>query len=108
MIEGGVLGQTLAGQGTPVPRLHHGLAQPGDPLLLVEGVVGLQAVGLAFTAAPAAHTETVPHCVREEERERERERETEKVTENMEDRRRGIWGLAVASALIMQYRDLPA
>lgn len=38
-----------------------GLAQAGDPLLLAEGVVGLQAVWVSFRAPSAAHAETVPH-----------------------------------------------
>lgn len=38
-----------------------GLPQTGDPLLLAEGVIGLQAVWVNFGAPPAAHTETVPH-----------------------------------------------
>lgn len=52
----------LAGLSRPVPGLHDGLAQAGDPLLLAEGVVGLQAVGVDFRAPSAAHAETVLHC----------------------------------------------
>lgn len=54
----------LAGVSIPVPRLDDGLAQAGDPLLLAEGVVGLQAVGVNFGAPSAAHAETVLHCGR--------------------------------------------
>lgn len=62
--EGGVGGQRelrLAGLGRPVPGLHDGLAQAGDPLLLAEGVVGLQAVRADLGTPSAAHAETVLH-----------------------------------------------
>lgn len=62
--QGGVGGQRelrLAGLGRPVPGLHDGLAQAGDPLLLAEGVVGLQAVRVDLGASSAAHAETVLH-----------------------------------------------
>lgn len=64
MIQGGVSvrGELRPdGLSRPVSRLDDGLAQTGDPLLLAEGVVGLQAVGVSFGAPSAAHTETVPH-----------------------------------------------
>lgn len=51
----------LDGLSRPVSRLDDGLAQTGDPLLLAEGVVGLQAVRVSFGAPSAAHAETVPH-----------------------------------------------
>lgn len=51
----------LAGLSSPVSRLDNSLAQTGDPLLLAEGVVGLQAVRMSFGAPSAAHTETVLH-----------------------------------------------
>lgn len=41
--------------------MHNSLAQAGDPLLLAEGVIGLQAVRVDFGAPSAAHTETVLH-----------------------------------------------
>lgn len=44
-----------------VARVDDGLPQTGDPLLLAEGVIGLQAVRVDFGAPPAAHAETVPH-----------------------------------------------
>lgn len=56
-----------------VARVDDGLSQTGDPLLLAEGVIGLQAVWVDFGAPPAAHTETVPHW--EERRHKGREEE---------------------------------
>lgn len=41
--------------------MHDGLAQAADPLLLAEGVVGLQAVRVNLRGPPAAHAEAVPH-----------------------------------------------
>lgn len=49
----------MAALGHLVPGVDNSLAQTGDPLLLAEGVVGLQAVRVSFGAPPAAHTETV-------------------------------------------------
>lgn len=49
----------MAGLGLLIPGLDNSLAQTGDPLLLAEGVVGLQAIWVSFGAPPAAHTETV-------------------------------------------------
>lgn len=58
----GVKGELrLAGLSGPIPGPDDGLAQTGDPLLLAEGVVGLQAVRVNFGAPSAAHTETVLH-----------------------------------------------
>lgn len=51
----------LAGMSVSVSRLDNGLPQAGDPLLLAEGVIGLQAVGVSFRPPSAAHTETVLH-----------------------------------------------
>lgn len=51
----------LAGLSSPVSRLDNGLTQTGDPLLLAEGVIGLQTVRVSFGAPSAAHTETVLH-----------------------------------------------
>ena len=51
----------LAGESHAVPCLDHCLAETGDPLLLVERVVGLEAVGLCLRAPSAAHSETVLH-----------------------------------------------
>lgn len=65
----GVRGELrLAGLSHLVSRVHDGLAQTGDPLLLAEGVVGLQTIRVEFGASSAAHTETVPHCETERER----------------------------------------
>ncbi len=62
VIQGGIrVRGELRLDGGPVSRLDDGLAQTGDPLLLAEGVVGLQAVRVSFGAPSAAHTETVPH-----------------------------------------------
>lgn len=44
-----------------VARVHDGLPQATDPLLLAEGVIGLQAVRLNLGAPSAAHAEAVPH-----------------------------------------------
>ena len=61
-----------AGLRAPVSGLDDGLAQTGDPLLLAEGVVGLQAVRVSFGAPSAAHTETVLHWKVERKRHRRR------------------------------------
>lgn len=53
----------LAGMSVSVSRLDNGLPQAGDPLLLAEGVIGLQAVGVSFRPPSAAHTETVLHFI---------------------------------------------
>lgn len=56
----GVKGELrLAGLSLIIPGTHDGLAQAGDPLLLAERVVGLQAVWVSFGAPPAAHAEAV-------------------------------------------------
>lgn len=67
----------LAGLSGPVSRLDDRLAQAGDPLLLAEGVIGLQAVRVSFGAPSAAHAETVLHwemIEREKGREKGNER----------------------------------
>lgn len=51
----------LAGLSHLISRVDDGLAQTGDPLLLAEGVVGLQAVWVSLRAPSAAHAETVPY-----------------------------------------------
>lgn len=64
MIQGRIsLGRVLrrSAVSIPISRLDNRLAQTGDPLLLAEGVVGLQAVRVSFGAPSAAHTETVLH-----------------------------------------------
>jgi len=64
VIQGGIRGKgalRLAGPSGPISWPDDGLAQAGDPLLLAEGVVGLQAVRASFGAPSAAHTETVFH-----------------------------------------------
>lgn len=62
MIQGGigVKGELrLASLSLLIAGMDNSLAQTGDPLLLAEGVVGLQAIWVSFGAPPAAHTETV-------------------------------------------------
>lgn len=51
----------LAGLSHLIPRMDDGLTQTGDPLLLAEGVVGLQAIRVSFGAPSAAHTEAVSY-----------------------------------------------
>lgn len=77
MVQGGIGVQgelRLAGLGLLIPGMDNGLAQTSDPLLLAEGVVGLQGILVSFGAPPAAHTETVFYWEKKQNKNKDKKR----------------------------------